>query len=166
MTASFAQRGRNIICIGRNYIDHAKELNNAVPKEPFYFLKPTASYLPAATGGARAGKIEIPRGVEVHHEVELGVVIGKSGRDISQAKAMDHVAGYTLCIDVTGRNMQNAVKAKGLPWSAAKGFDTWAPVGPFVPKDKIADVGKVGLSLKVSWGGSCFELYIDTTFSD
>lgn len=57
--------------------------------------------------------------------VELGVVIGKAGRDISRADAMKHVAGYTLAIDYTGRNMQNQVKKKGLPWSAAKGMDTW-----------------------------------------
>lgn len=123
MASTFSKTGRNIICIGRNYIDHAKELGNKVPKEPFYFLKPTSSYLQHGQG-----KIEIPRGVVAHHEgehccvqvaresfllkklkcppclllhlllyplVELGVVIGKGGRDIPPSKAFDHVAGYS-----------------------------------------------------------------------
>lgn len=95
--SSFVTRGRNIICIGRNYIDHAKELGNAVPKEPFYFLKPTTSYVEAkqGSGTGTVGKIEIPKGVEVHHEVELGVVIGKGGRDISESAAESHIAGYS-----------------------------------------------------------------------
>lgn len=89
------------------------------------------------------GPVEVPRGVTVHHEgapthrrasrrpltlqptVELGVVIGKTGRDIAKSKAFDHVAGYCLAVDYTARNVQDAAKAKGLPWSAAKGFDTF-----------------------------------------
>lgn len=97
-----------IVAIGRNYLDHVKELNNAVPKEPFFFLKPTSSYLPCQTPGA---KLKIPRGVLAHHEgsfppsvlvsahkhspVELGLVIGAPGRDISQEDALNHVAGYS-----------------------------------------------------------------------
>lgn len=64
-----------------------------------------------------------------HHEVELGVVIGKDGRDIPASKASEYIAGYTLAIDMTGRNMQDAAKKKGLPWAAAKGLDTFCPVG-------------------------------------
>ncbi|KAG7563002.1 hypothetical protein FFLO_01560 [Filobasidium floriforme] len=145
MASTFSKTGRNIICIGRNYIDHAKELGNKVPKEPFYFLKPTSSYLQHGQG-----KIEIPRGVVAHHEVELGVVIGKGGRDIPPSKAFDHVAGYTLAIDVTGRNMQDVVKGKGLPWAAAKGFDTFAPVGRFIPKSSLPDPDNVGLTLSIN----------------
>jgi len=97
-----------IVAIGRNYLDHVKELNNPIPKEPFFFLKPTSSYLPSQKPGA---KVEIPRGVLAHHEgpfrpivslrlssqkavVELGLVIGTPGRDISQADALNHIAGY------------------------------------------------------------------------
>ena len=98
---------RQIIAIGRNYAEHAKELNNAIPKEPFFFLKPTSSYV------ANGGKIEIPQGVVAHHEssftkslalgprlisidlVELGVVIGKGGRDIPESEADSHVSGYS-----------------------------------------------------------------------
>lgn len=99
-----------IVAIGRNYLDHIKELGNAVPSEPFFFLKPTSSYLPSQTPGA---KLQIPRGVLAHHEgsfppslspsrlvhkkpaVELGLVIGTPGRDISQEDALSHIAGYS-----------------------------------------------------------------------
>ncbi|GMK54357.1 hypothetical protein CspeluHIS016_0109430 [Cutaneotrichosporon spelunceum] len=142
--ASFFRTGRKCIAIGRNYADHAKELGNAVPKEPFFFLKPTSSYIgPGET-------VEIPKGVVCHHEVELGVVIGKNGRNITAADADSYIAGYTLAIDMTARNMQDAVKKKGLPWSAAKGFDTFCPVGPFIPKSKIDDTSKVGLTLSIN----------------
>ncbi|WVF69672.1 hypothetical protein IAT40_004451 [Kwoniella sp. CBS 6097] len=143
--SSFRTTGRKIIAIGRNYADHAKELGNAVPKEPFFFLKPTSSFISPGEG-----PVEIPRGVDLHHEVELGVVIGKTGRDIAQNDSDSYIAGYTLAVDMTARNIQNAVKKKGLPWSAAKGFDTFCPVGPFIPKDKIKDLTKVGLQLSIN----------------
>ncbi|KAK8847495.1 hypothetical protein IAR55_005353 [Kwoniella newhampshirensis] len=142
--SNFVRTGRKIVAIGRNYADHAKELGNAVPKEPFFFLKPTSSYITPSEGS-----IEIPRGVIMHHEVELGVVIGKNGRDISSSEADEYIAGYALAIDMTARNVQDAVKAKGLPWSTAKGFDTFCPIGPFIPKSSIPDVSKVGLQLKI-----------------
>ena len=125
----------------RNYAAHIAELNNPTPSEPFYFLKPTSCYVPPGEGSV----VECPRGIELHHEsapcslelesfskltwrtptAELGVVIGSSGRDIRREDAMAHVAGYCLAIDYTGRNMQLVAKKKGLPWAAAKGFDTW-----------------------------------------
>ncbi|CAG8754680.1 6400_t:CDS:2, partial [Acaulospora colombiana] len=86
--ASFARTGRKIVAIGRNYAKHAKELGNAVPEKPFFFLKPTSSYV------FNGGNVEIPQGVLVHHEVELGVIIGKTGRDIVAANAEEHIAGY------------------------------------------------------------------------
>ncbi|WVQ98178.1 hypothetical protein IAU59_005300 [Kwoniella sp. CBS 9459] len=143
--SSFRTTGRKIVAIGRNYADHAKELGNAVPKEPFFFLKPTSSFISPGEG-----PVEIPKGVDLHHEVELGVVIGKTGRDIAQSDSDSYIAGYTLAVDMTARNIQNAVKKKGLPWSAAKGFDTFCPVGPFIPKDKIKDLTKVGLQLSIN----------------
>ncbi|KAI5475704.1 hypothetical protein MNV49_001038 [Pseudohyphozyma bogoriensis] len=130
--------------IFQNYAAHIKELNNATPTEPFFFLKPTSSYV------TNNGPVEVPKGVTVHHEVELGVVIGKGGRDILAKDAYSHVAGYTLAIDYTGRNMQDAVKKKGLPWSAAKGFDTFCPVGPFIPASKIKDPQNLDLWYKVN----------------
>ncbi|KAJ7029389.1 hypothetical protein C8F04DRAFT_1116774 [Mycena alexandri] len=142
--AAFARQGRKIVAIGRNYAEHIKELNNTAPKEPFFFLKPTTSYVPSG------GKVEIPSGIIAHHEVELGVVIGKGGRDISQADAESHVAGYALAVDMTARNLQDQVKKRGLPWSAAKGFDTFTPISSFIPKDQVADPNSLGLSLKIN----------------
>ncbi|KAK7693896.1 hypothetical protein QCA50_003469 [Cerrena zonata] len=142
--AAFVRQGKKIVAIGRNYADHAKELNNAVPKEPFFFLKPTSSYLPSGR------KLEIPRGILAHHEVELGLIIGKSGRDIPQASALSHVAGYALAVDMTARNLQDQVKKKGLPWSAAKGFDTFTPIGKYIPASAIPDPQNLNLSLKIN----------------
>ncbi|RHZ81359.1 hypothetical protein Glove_121g79 [Diversispora epigaea] len=142
--SNFVNIGKKIIGIGRNYIEHAKELGNEVPKEPFFFLKPTSSYL---QGG---GNIEIPKNSIVHHEVELGVIIGNPGRDIKHEDAFNHIAGYALGIDLTARNLQEEVKKRGLPWSAAKGFDTFTPVGEFIPKEKINDSTNVNLWLKVN----------------
>ena len=108
--ASYALCSLQIAAIGRNYLDHVKELNSPIPKEPFFFLKPTSSYLPSQTPGAKA---EIPRGVLAHHEgiclfhsislylvsrvtvVKLGLVIGTPDCDISQADALKHIAGYS-----------------------------------------------------------------------
>ncbi|KAJ2009915.1 hypothetical protein GGI04_000014 [Coemansia thaxteri] len=96
------------------------------------------------------GKIEIPRGCVVHHEVELGVVIGKSGRDIKAVDAFKHIAGYALALDLTARNLQEEAKKQGLPWSAAKGFDTFTPVGPLIPASKIRDPHSVRLWIEVA----------------
>ncbi|KAJ1934548.1 hypothetical protein FBU59_005663 [Linderina macrospora] len=141
---TFVQTGRKIVAIGRNFSEHAKELGNAVPTKPFFFLKPTSSYVTSP------GKIEIPAGCTVHHEVELGVVIGKSGRNISAAAAPDHIAGYALALDLTARNVQDEAKKKGLPWSAAKGYDTFTPVGEFIPKDQVKDAQNVRLWIEVA----------------
>ncbi|PWN88932.1 hypothetical protein FA10DRAFT_252935 [Acaromyces ingoldii] len=144
MASSFRTTGRKIVAIGRNFADHAKELNNAVPTEPFFFLKPTSSYI------GDGDTVEVPKGVDCHYEVELGVVIGKDGRDIRAADAEDHIGGYALAIDMTARNMQDKAKRKGLPWSAAKGFDTFNPVSSFIEKSKVADAQNVRLWLKVN----------------
>ncbi|EIW84715.1 hypothetical protein CONPUDRAFT_162067 [Coniophora puteana RWD-64-598 SS2] len=142
--SSFVRNGKKIVAIGRNYMEHVKELNNTAPKEPFFFLKPTSSYVPSGS------PVEIPRGVLAHHEVELGVVIGKNGRDILQADAEQYIAGYALAVDMTARNVQDAVKKKGLPWTAAKGFDTFTPIGQFKPKTLIKDPHDLRLSLKIN----------------
>ncbi|THV04001.1 hypothetical protein K435DRAFT_714993 [Dendrothele bispora CBS 962.96] len=144
MASSFIRTGKKIVAIGRNYSEHIKELSNTAPKEPFFFLKPTTSYV--STGG----QVEIPSGIIAHHEVELGLVIGKPGRDISQANAESHIAGYALAVDMTARNLQDRVKKSGLPWSAAKGFDTFTPIGSFIPKETIKDPHDLRLSLKIN----------------
>ncbi|KAJ1961960.1 hypothetical protein IWQ62_003685 [Dispira parvispora] len=137
--SSFVTVGRKIVAIGRNYRDHALELGNKIPTAPFFFLKPTSSYV------TPPNPIEIPGGCTVHHEVELGVVIGKDGRNIAASQAWDYVSGYTLALDLTARNMQDDAKKKGLPWSASKGFDTFTPIGAFLEKSSIPDPHQVRL---------------------
>ncbi|KAG6330422.1 hypothetical protein ID866_8666 [Astraeus odoratus] len=131
IAAQFLRQGKKIVAIGRNYSEHIKELGNTAPKEPFFFLKPTTSYI------SSGGSIEIPRGVIPHHEVELGLVIGKGGREISQGAAESHIAGYALAIDMTARNMQEEVKKKGLPWK-------------FIPKSAVSDPHDLRLLLTVN----------------
>mmetsp|Transcript_51619 Transcript_51619/g.122890 ORF Transcript_51619/g.122890 Transcript_51619/m.122890 type:complete len:222 (+) Transcript_51619:3-668(+) len=147
--ASFATTGRMVVGIGRNYALHAKEMKSPVPTEPFWFLKPPSSYL------ASGGKIEIPAGLEsIHHEVELGVIIGggpaQRGKNLTPAEAMEYVAGYCIALDMTARDWQNTAKAKGLPWAASKGFDTSLPVGAFIPKALVKDPMDLTLWCKVN----------------
>lgn len=141
----FWEWGRKIICVGRNYADHAKELKNAVPTEPVLFLKPPSAYVKEGC------PILVPLYTSnLHHEVELGVVIGKGGTSILQSDAMEHVAGYALCLDMTARDIQDECKSKGLPWTMAKAFNTSCPVSEFIPKERIPDPGNVKLWLKVN----------------
>ncbi|TFY63155.1 hypothetical protein EVJ58_g3406 [Rhodofomes roseus] len=137
-------KSNQIVAIGRNYAEHIKELSNDAPKEPMFFLKPTTSYLPSG------GNVEIPRGVAAHFEVELGLVVGRTGRDITQAEADSHIAGYALAVDMTARNMQDVVKKKGHPWSAVKGFDTFTPISTYIPKSAVSDPNNLQLTLKVN----------------
>jgi acylpyruvate hydrolase len=142
-TRRLIARSTKIICVGRNFVDHAKELGNAVPTEPFFFLKPPSSLL-------LSGAIEKPPQVtDLHFEVELGVLIGTGGRDIPKSKAMSHIAGYVLALDMTARCVQEAAKAKRLPWTLAKGFDTFCPISKVVPGRKVADPQSLDLWLKV-----------------
>jgi|UniRef100_A0A2N9H6I3 acylpyruvate hydrolase len=136
--------GTKIVAVGRNYAAHAKELGNAVPKEPVLFMKPTSSYLEVG------GTIEIPHPLEsLHHEVELAVVIGKKARDVPEASAMDYVAGYALALDMTAREIQASAKAAGLPWTVAKGQDTFTPISSVLPKEAVPDPDNLELWLKV-----------------
>src|SRR6185312_7297032 len=112
-----------ILCVGRNYAAHAKELGNEVPAEPLLFLKPKSALI------GPGGVVELPsESARVEHEAELGVVIGKAARRVSRDRALDYVFGYTCVCDVTARDLQR----KDGQWSRAKGFDTFCPCGPFV----------------------------------
>ncbi|KAJ6842467.1 uncharacterized protein M6B38_301885 [Iris pallida] len=136
--------GTKIVAVGRNYAAHAKELGNAVPKEPVLFLKPTSSYLP------NGGTIEIPHPFDsLDYEVELAVVIGNQARDVGAAEAMDYVGGYALALDMTARELQASAKSAGLPWTVAKGQDTFTPVSEVLPKSMIRDPDNLELWLKV-----------------
>lgn len=141
----FWEWGKNIVCVGRNYAEHAKEMGNALPSEPLFFLKPSSAYLREGSPILRPYYC-----TDLHHEVELGVVIGKRTQAVTKEAAMEHVAGYALCLDMTARDTQKECKKKGLPWTLAKGFSTSCPVSEFVPKEKIPDPHKLKIWLKVN----------------
>ena len=134
-----------IVCLGRNYSEHIKELGNAVPNKPVIFIKPATSIIPDG------GTVVIPDySDDCHHEVELALLIGKSGKNISEDAALEHVAGYGVAIDLTLRDVQSAQKEKGLPWEIAKGFDTSCPLSDFVPADQVDDPHNLQLTLEVN----------------
>ena len=114
-----------IICLLRNYAAHAEELGNPIPRRPKFFLKPPSSLL------GNGGTVMIPEGVgEIHHEVEMGVMIRRRCHGISEEDAKHYAGGYIVALDITARDVQAKAKSKGLPWTEAKGYDTFAPVGP------------------------------------
>lgn len=119
-----------IVCVGRNYPEHARELGNEVPSEPLIFMKPPSSLI------ASGDNIVYPAvSQRVDHEGELGVIIGRRGRNIRREEAMEYVLGYTCVNDVTARDLQK----KDGQWTRGKGFDTFCAVGPvMVPKEELA----------------------------
>ncbi|MBW8830993.1 MAG: fumarylacetoacetate hydrolase family protein [Burkholderiales bacterium] len=120
-----------IYCVGRNYVDHAIEMGHTGRETPFFFMKPADAVLPVVEG--QVGAMHYPSLTKsLHHEVELVVAIGKGGRDIPAASAMEHVWGYAVGLDMTRRDLQNDMKKQGRPWCIGKGFDEAAPIGAVV----------------------------------
>lgn len=145
--ASFKKPSK-VVCIGRNYADHVTELNNQRPKQPFFFLKPPSSILLPGDG-----PVLQPKGVNLHYEVELALIIGKQVRDLNasdEAGALASIESYAISIDMTARNVQNEAKKKGLPWDIAKGFDTFLPLSKIIQKSAIPDPHNVELYLTVN----------------
>jgi 5-carboxymethyl-2-hydroxymuconate isomerase len=134
-----------IVCVGRNYAEHVKEMHVEVADEPVLFLKPSSALL------RDGGRIVIPPfSSNLHYEVELVVLIGTGGKNVSRARALAHVAGYGVGLDMTLRDVQAEAKRKGLPWVVAKGFDTSAPVSAFLPASSVEDPHDLLLTLKVN----------------
>lgn len=122
-TRLFAQ---NIFCIGRNYAEHAKELNNPIPTSPVVFTKPTSSLC------FDGENLVLPKmSKRVDHEVEVVLLIGKTGKNISIDEAHQYISHLSVGLDFTARDLQDKAKEKSLPWAIAKGFDTFAAVGDF-----------------------------------
>jgi 2-keto-4-pentenoate hydratase/2-oxohepta-3-ene-1,7-dioic acid hydratase in catechol pathway len=115
-----------ILCVGRNYVAHAREHNAEVPEVPLLFLKPPSSVI-----GPGERIVLPPQSEQVEHEAELVVVIGRQGRWISPENALEHVLGYTIGNDVTARDLQR----RDDQWTRAKGFDTFCPLGPWIQTD-------------------------------
>jgi 2-keto-4-pentenoate hydratase/2-oxohepta-3-ene-1,7-dioic acid hydratase in catechol pathway len=122
----------NFVCIGLNYADHAAETNSPIPKEPIVFLKSLSAYC------GPNDDVKLPRGsVKLDWEVELGIVVGKLARYVPEHEAMDHIAGYCVCNDVSEREYQ---AERGGTWDKGKGCDTFGPTGPWmVTKDEVPD---------------------------
>jgi len=134
-----------LVCLARTYRKHAQEMNTDVTKDPLLFLKPASSVI------FDGGSIIIPRMSKcLHHEVELGVVIGKKCKNVSQKEALDYVLGYLLALDITARDIQSVAKKNGWPWSIAKGFDTFAPISKVVLKEEVSNPNNLDLWLKVN----------------
>ncbi|MGB0981032.1 MAG: fumarylacetoacetate hydrolase family protein [Winogradskyella sp.] len=132
-----------LICIGRNYTDHIKELENEKPTDPVVFLKPDTSIL------LKKQPFFIPEfSNDVHHEVEVLVKIKKVGKYIDKKFAHNYYDHIGLGIDFTARDLQAQLKAKGLPWEKAKAFDGAAVIGNWLPKSKFKDVNNINFSLK------------------
>ncbi len=134
-----------ILCVARNYRAHAAELNNQPPEQPVFFLKPSSSII-----GQGETAVIPPISKNCQHEVELAILIGKWGKNISPAMALDHVAGYGIAIDLTLRDLQQDLKTRGLPWSMAKGFDTSCPLSDFLPASQVSDPQALDISLYVN----------------
>ena len=131
-----------IICIGRNYVAHARELNNPLPSEPVFFMKPDTALI------IRNRPFFYPEiSKNIHYEVELVIKISKNGRHIEEKFAHTYYNEIGIGIDFTARDIQSKCKEKGLPWEPAKAFDGSAPCSKFVPLDQFADISNIRFHL-------------------
>ena len=134
-----------IVCLGQNYLDHIRELGSKVPDRAVIFCKPSSSLLPDG------GMIEIPRySNNCHHELELALLIGKTGKNICAEEALSYLAGYGVALDLTLRDIQKEQKDRGLPWEIAKGFDTSCPISEFTPAANVSNPNNLQLTLMVN----------------
>ena len=123
---------RRIYCVGRNYAAHAREMGHSGKEDPFFFCKPADAIVPSGA------ILPFPVATKnLHHEIELVVALKSGGRNIASAKALDHVYGYAVGLDMTRRDVQEAAKKAGRPWDMGKGFDPSAPITPIQPAAKI-----------------------------
>jgi len=148
-----------IICIGRNYVDHIKELNNAVPSSPVFFLKPDTALVIR-----NRPFFYPPFSNQVHYEVELVMKINKVGKNIQKKFAHTYYDEIGIGLDMTARDMQDSAKKNGLPWAIAKGFDQSAPVGKFLPKSNFGNLKDINFHLElngktVQQGNSALMIY-------
>ena len=138
-----------IYCVGRNYVEHAKEMGHTGREAPFFFMKPHDAVLPVPAGAT--GELPYPAQTQdFQHEMELVVAIGKGGSDIGVADALSHVWGYALGLDMTRRDVQGAAKKQGRPWETGKAFEHSAPIGPITPAALAGDVSHAAITLHVN----------------
>ncbi len=136
-----------VVCVGRNYAEHAKELNNPVPTEPLLFIKPGSCVV------ALDDSFSIPndeRGA-VHYEAEIAVLIGKPlSRKPNAEEVLDAISGFAPALDLTLRELQDKLKAKAYPWEVAKSFDGACVLASFVPGDAVEDLSDIGIRLSLN----------------
>lgn len=141
---------RRVYCVGRNYAAHAREMGFDPDREPpFFFCKPADSVRPVAYGAT----LEIPYPTETknyHYEIELVAAIGKGGSNISVEKALEHVWGYAVGLDMTRRDLQMKLREMGRPWELGKAFDDSGPIGPLHPVAEVGHLDKADISLLVN----------------
>ncbi len=135
-----------IVCVGRNYARHNEEMGVKPDADPVFFFKPST----ALVCGPRC-RVSVPADFgELHHEVELAVLIGRRGRGLGAEESVHYVAGYGVALDLTLRDLQAAAKKRGGPWALAKGFDGSAPVGCFVARESIENPHDLSIELRVN----------------
>ena len=138
-----------IYCVGRNYVDHAKEMGHTGREAPFFFMKPSDAILPVPAG--TTGTLPYPAHTQdFQHEMELVVAIGKGGSDIGVDEALGHVWGYAAGLDMTRRDLQGEAKKLGRPWDTGKAFEQSAPIGPITPAAQAGDMGQAAITLHVN----------------
>jgi 2-keto-4-pentenoate hydratase/2-oxohepta-3-ene-1,7-dioic acid hydratase in catechol pathway len=134
-----------VVCVGRNYAEHAKELNNPIPAEPILFIKPATAVRPFAE------TIRVPQGRgECHFETEIAVLIGETLTQASPETAVKAIAGFGVGLDLTLRDLQAKLKEKGHPWEVAKSWDGACPLSPFVRAETVSDLDDIGVRLTVN----------------
>ena len=133
---------RRILCVGRNYAAHRREMGGDDRDPPFFFAKPADAIVPPGQDAAYP-----PKTANLHHEIELVVALKAGGKDIAVAQALDLVFGYAVGVDMTRRDLQNAAKDQGQPWEAAQGFDGSAPISAIRPWTGPAPQGRIALSV-------------------
>ncbi|TAL13581.1 MAG: FAA hydrolase family protein [Aquabacterium sp.] len=141
---------RRIYCVGRNYAAHAREMGATGREPPFFFMKPADALVPQPSADA---VVDVPYAsltTDLHYEVELVAAIGRGGRDIPLAQALEHVWGWGVGLDMTRRDLQHAMKGGGKPWDIAKGFDASAPIGLLLPKEQAGDIAGAKIELALN----------------
>lgn len=138
-----------IYCVGRNYAEHAKEMGFTGREAPFFFMKPADAVLCADEGAALS--MPYPSLTSnLHHEIELVVAIGKGGKHIPAAQAMEHIWGYAVGLDMTRRDLQNDMKKQGRPWCIGKAFEASAPISAITPAAQAGNVQHAEIWLQVN----------------
>jgi fumarylpyruvate hydrolase len=140
---------RRIYCVGRNYVEHAKEMGFTGREPPFFFIKPADNALVVPEG--QTGEMAYPSLTkDLHHEIELVACIGTGGRNIKAADAKKHIYGYAVGLDMTRRDLQGDQKKLARPWYIGKAFDQAAPIGPIVPAAQAGDVENADIWVQVN----------------